>query len=485
MNNIMNQDPAAAQDEYSRLLTEADGERVIREVVEQCEPEADLGVFLMSYWGGSLKWARNRAAMTADRRDVQLLLTLRVRRSHQPVAVATNQIDSESVAAAVRLLNKRALQKASNRPLDRQLEILTWDTIPTTVWSDNTFNRPSSKNGELVNRLTDRSEAEGLLSAGFLESRGISATHYSLDPFGRDSRRFGRLTQAQCSVTVRNPQGSGSGWAGLSSYDFSVIDESAIANLALDKCIASVDAVRIEPGRYTTILEPQASSTMLEVFVRLLRRPAPEQGQGPLTLGADALVGRYLSKLGLKVVDERVTISHDPSDPLTGILSTPSVEAVTLIKNGILTTLYNSPQHALNELGEAKVSAARKAFYMHGGNTSVEEMISSTERGLIVTRLSNTQLVDADSVLLSGLTRDGLWLIEGGKITRAVRNFRFTESPWFMMNNIEQIGPSVPVWHPVDNPSDILIQPESSIAPIVVPTLKINDFSFTSTVDAV
>ncbi len=479
-----NHDPEWLQEDAPRLLTEAEGERVVREAVQQCEPGGNLRVTLMSYWTGSLKWARNRAAMTSDRRDILLSLTLYIR-SAQPAMVLTNQIDSDSVAAAVKLLNKRALEKADTRPLDRQLEIYEPDIPSTPVWSDETFNRPASKNGALINELTNKSESEGLLSAGYIESRGVNATYFQRDPYGRESRRFGQLTQAECSITVRYPDGSGSGWAGLSGYDFGAISESKLAQQALDKCMASANAVRIEPGRYTTILEPQASATMIESFVKALSRGTPETGRGPLTAGADSAVGRFLTKLGLRIVDERVTISHNPSDPAMGTLATPFVEAVTLIENGVLTNLFNSYTHALNELVETNVTAPRQAFRMEGGNISVEEMISSTERGLIVTRFSNPQMIDGDSLLLTGVTRDGLWLIENGKISKAVRNFRFTESPWFMMNNINQIGATAPVWNPVSNLRSVVIDPQNAIAPLIVPTLKINDFSFTSTVDAV
>jgi predicted Zn-dependent protease len=102
-------------------------------------------------------------------------------------------------------------------------------------------------------------------------------------------------------------------------------------------------------------------------------------------------------------------------------------------------------------------------------------MIRTTRRGLLVTRLSNVQVLDGSSLLATGLTRDGLWLIENGKITKAVKNFRFTESPLFVLNNIEQLGPAVPVFR------------ATGLAPMpaMVPPIKTRDFSFTAMVDAV
>ena len=96
-----------------------------------------------------------------------------------------------------------------------------------------------------------------------------------------------------------------------------------------------------------------------------------------------------------------------------------------------------------------------------------------------MTRFSNVALFDAMSLLSTGLTRDGLWLIEHGKITKAVKNFRFTESPLFVLNSIEQLGVPVPVFRPVKNPYT------PQLTPAIVPPIKSRDFSFTSTIDAI
>jgi predicted Zn-dependent protease len=108
---------------------------------------------------------------------------------------------------------------------------------------------------------------------------------------------------------------------------------------------------------------------------------------------------------------------------------------------------------------------------MNGGTTSIADMIASTKRGLLVTRFSNISMLDYDSALVSGFTRDGVWLIENGRITRAVRNLRFTESPLFAFNNVDALGASVRVFHPG--------------SPVVVPAAKLRDFNFTGLTSAV
>jgi predicted Zn-dependent protease len=114
---------------------------------------------------------------------------------------------------------------------------------------------------------------------------------------------------------------------------------------------------------------------------------------------------------------------------------------------------------------------------MSGGDTSVDEMIATTKRGLLVTRFSNLRGLDGTSLLSTGLTRDGLWLVENGKISKAVKNFRFTESPLFMLNSIEQLGVPVRVFRPTGTGGEL--------TPGIVPPLKVRDFSFTSAIDAI
>ena len=111
-----------------------------------------------------------------------------------------------------------------------------------------------------------------------------------------------------------------------------------------------------------------------------------------------------------------------------------------------------------------------QAYRMSGGNTSIEEMIARTERGLLVTRLTNVRLVDQNSLLCTGTTSDGVWLIERGEITRPVKNFRFRESPLFAFNSLEALGEPVRVlqWMPT-----------------IVPPALVHDFSMTSLADAV
>ena len=118
-------------------------------------------------------------------------------------------------------------------------------------------------------------------------------------------------------------------------------------------------------------------------------------------------------------------------------------------------------------------TGAPTSFIMSGGTTSLGDMIKSTQRGILVTRLWYLREVDPRTILYTGLTRDGTFLVENGKISKAIKNFRFNDSPLFMLNNLEAIGPAVR-----------LAGTEAGGA-VIVPPIKVKDFNFTSLSDAV
>jgi predicted Zn-dependent protease len=355
----------------------------------------------------------------------------------------------------------------------------------TAIWSDATYAVTPEARGEAARALIAPAEAKGMYSAGYLEMRAGSRVRLSSERMNSAPAPwdvpYTSWTQAQCSMTVRDKEGSGSGWAGLSSYDWARIDAPALAARALEKCVASQHPVALEPGRYTVILEPQAVAELVAIIETSMFREIPELGKGPWALAHDDVLGLWRTKLGLKVLDERITISHDPADPLLGIFPEFWMEPITWFEKGVLTNLSFLRNYALEQLNVNSGRRSLVGYRMSGGPTSVEEMISTTTRGLLVSHFSNISVLDGDSLLSTGLTRDGLWLIEHGKISKAVKNLRFTESPLFAFNSVDQMGEPVPVFRPVKNP----YEQNAPLTPAIVPPIKARDFSFTSTIDAI
>jgi predicted Zn-dependent protease len=480
-----------------RILFRTELEQILKRIQEKISSEGTYHVAIASMWQGGTRWARNRVRLASDRKDICIKIFRYI--DGGMGSAQTNQIDDVSIAGAVRYAEWRAnLERRNPQPIDKPLPLPDTQQMPAKVWSDATYQYQFPHASRVIQRTTSRADSAGVMAAGYLESFSGAVLYHSTlgrphDPF----HDYAQLTQAHCSVTVRHPSGLGSGWAGVSSYDLNMLNADALADRAMDKCLSSLHPVRIEPGRYTAILEPQAVSDIVTPLIRsryLMSRSTPEAfNKGPFFLGFDSSLKIARSKLGLKIVDERISVWHDPTDPELGIVSPSQTEhglgPITWIKNGVLTTLAYPIHYATNRLGETDGASHRMSYRMSGGETTLDEMIASTERGILVTRFSQPTVTHAGSMMASGLTRDGLWLIEGGKITHAIRNFRTLESPLFALNNVEQLGVPTPVFNPGLASSPLFeawaIEPHNALASVIVPPLKIRDFSFSSTIDAV
>jgi predicted Zn-dependent protease len=401
----------------------------------------------------------------------------------------TNQIDAESLRGAV-AWTERIVREfprgSSEESLVAQFTPDALDYPKTHIWSEPTYDMQNDQRSIIANRLIASADAAGMVSAGYLS---IAADGISLST--SNGRFFyAPRTLAECSLTVRDPDGTGSGWAGASSYDWNRFDVAKLAAIALDKCLRSRNPVAVEPGRYTTILEPQA---VFDLLVQLFRSPfgylerSTEESAPPSAMpfhvgvqsypvsewGPPARIGE--TRIGQRVLDNRITLSFDPLDPDLGTLpfasnGDPQVP-LTWVKDGVLTTLAYDRFSGLHDFRDDPGKLGTGVFRMSGGTTSIDEMIATTKRGVIVTRFWDTEIIDVGSILCTGVTRDGLWLIENGKISHPIKNFRFTESPLFAFNQIDQLGVPVPVFTPG--------------VPAVCPLVKVRDFSFTAMVDAV
>lgn len=445
----------------------------------------EIALHIRSRWSANLRWARNAITTAGDTTEPQVRITVYHR--NRSASFMINRLDDASIRSALGHIARRLeLQEPSDVPFAlRSAE----DYIETDLWSDATYQLDAAQRAALQRELVGPAEAEGLLSAGYLE---VSATGNGVV---NSAGLFAYLpeTRAEFSVTVRDPSGTGSGWAGVANKDWREIDAARLSAIALDKCKRSLDPVAIEPGRYTVILEPQAVSDLMQPLIRSLARIPAEMGMGPWadrpehTAQTDFLVddsislaaamgggGGGNSKIGQLVLDPRITISADPADPEGPFLpfapdGSPN-RAVKWIENGVLRELSYPRSYANQMLNKPDPLNNSGAYRMSGGDTSIEEMIARTERGLLVTRLTNVRVVDGDSLLCTGTTSDGLWLIERGEITRPVKNFRFRESPLFAFNSLEALGKPVRVLQQM---------------PAIVPPAMVHDFSMTSLADAV
>jgi predicted Zn-dependent protease len=242
----------------------------------------------------------------------------------------------------------------------------------------------------------------------------------------------------------------------------------------VQKAKDSRNPVAIEPGRYTTILEPTAVGNLVQLIANAMQARSADEGRSFFSKQGGG------NKIGLKVVDERVTLLSDPAD-------SPStsggydgdgmpLEKVTWIENGVVKNLNYDRFWAQKQGVQPTRSGGRSALRMLGGTTSVADMVKNTERGILVTRFWYIRGVDPRTILYTGLTRDGTFLIENGKVTRPIKNFRFNESPIFFLNNLEAMGPTIRI-----NASENL----GAGGAVYMPPIKVRDFTFSSLSDAV
>jgi predicted Zn-dependent protease len=417
-----------------------------------------LQVVIYSTWGVDIHWGRNRVTTATDGRMTSVEITRLGRNGTGQVV--TDQLDDASLDAAVRTA-ERFRRMLPDDPNDAPMPWVPQPYADPPIWSRPTIAIDTATCGSIARAAIETTQRSGLVGAGYLAAQASA-----LALFGRAGlAAYNRRTSAELSTTVRDEVRHASGWAGHSSWDWGRIDPAAIAATAVDIAIRARDPVAIEPGRYTTILQPQAVADFLGLLINpsTLFRELAESGRGPFAAGPN------MSKLGQQIADTRVTIGQDPMRDLG---TRPfdwqgdAIRAVNWIEGGRLMALGYGREYALESLNDPWGCPVAEGFSMTGGTSTIDEMIASTTRGVLVTRLSNLLVLDRTSVLATGVTRDGIWLIERGTITKAIKNFRFTESPVFVLNNIEQIGPAVQVFKPGD--------------PVTVPALKVRDFSFTS-----
>ena len=413
---------------------------------------------------GNTRFAVNQISTGGDNYDA----TLAVRSSvgKRSAVVNTNKLDDASLKSAVQLSER--LAKLSPEDPEAMPELGPQTYVEGKGWSESTASLDPSARANAARAITEPSRVAGLVSTGYLETQaGATAVANSKGLFA-----YGRQTALSLTTTVRTQDGTGSGWAGATSHDFARLDPKALGERAIDKARRSVNPVGIEPGRYTVILEPTAVGNLIQFITFAMSARNADEGRSFFSKAGGG------NKIGMKVVDERVTISSDPLDPEayanTFAGDGQPLTKTTWIENGVVKNLSYDRFWAQKQ-GKQPLPTSG-TVRMSGGTTTTDQMIASTERGIIVTRFWYLRPVDPRTILYTGLTRDGTFLIERGKITRAIKNFRFNESPIFMLNNLDAMG------------APVRVSASEAGGPglaIVVPPIKVRDFNFTSLSDAV
>jgi predicted Zn-dependent protease len=441
------------------IINKEEAQALLKKVIgyskaDECEASID------GRNGGNIRTALNSVS-TAGEVDLMSLSVTSVY-GKKAGSASIDEFDDASLEKVVRRSEELAQLSPANA---ERMPLLGPQTFPESItYNETTAAMTPDTRAEMVGKSLAVTKEAGLIAAGYLEnSTGFIAVMNSKGLFA-----YNKSSDVIFSITARNEAGTGSGYAARGFTDVKKMDTYSATKIAATKARSSVDAKAIEPGKYTVILEPVAATYMLENMFRFDARSA-EEGRSFLSKPGGG------TRMGEKLVDDKVTIYSDPFNPdlpaSTWNADGLPNEKTYWIQDGVVKNLSYSRYWA--EKKGVKPVPGPENIIMLGGDATIEDMIKSTERGILVSRLWYIRMVDPQSLLLTGLTRDGTFYIENGKIKFPVKNFRFNESPVIMLNNVEALG-----------------KPERSISvesyrSYLIPPMKIRDFTFSSLSDAV
>jgi len=388
-----------------------------------------------------------------------LTVSIRTVASGRTARATTNRIDEDSLRAAI----EASLSLAHSQPKDPRLLPMPGKLRYRAV---NRFIKPtaalSAENRAMaVRRACDLAVKNGQIAAG------IYSNGQSQSALGNSRGLFAayRETHSEFSITVQ--EGPAASWAKANSADVRAFDPQKLAARASEKAHLAVNARELAPGRYTVILEPAAVLDLVGFLFYDFAATALEDKRSCLN-----------DRMGKQLFGQNITISDDVYHPLQQGAPFDGEglprQRVQLVDRGIPKNLVYSRAAAKavhkqptghgfalpNEYGEAPMN-----LVFAGGDFSIDKMVASTERGLLVTRLWYIREVDPYEKVMTGMTRDGLFLVENGRVTAAVRNFRFNQSIIEMLKNVELLSPAVRATG-------------EEAFEMVVPAMKVRDFHF-------
>jgi predicted Zn-dependent protease len=409
---------------------------------------------------GNIRFARN-AVSTAGLTD-DTTLTVRVAFGKRQGTASINEFDDKSLEKAVRRAEDLARLAQENPEFMPAVARQQYKASNTFV--QKTADIDPEIRAQAAAYAIEACRKKGLVSAGFLtDTTSFQTVANSNGVFGHQA-----LTSLDFTCTIRTEDGRGSGWVKRSARDLARFDPREAADVAIEKALRSVDAKALEPGRYTVILEPAATSDLLAYMMNFDARRADE-GRSFLSKAGGK------NRLGDKLFDQQVNIWTDPWNPDVPVLPWDDTmlprERQDLIKDGRIASLDYSLFWAKQKGVRAVGSPGN--MIMGGTNKTTAELIANTKKGVLVTRTWYIRMVDPQSVALTGLTRDGTFYVENGKIKYPIKNFRFNESPVTILNNVDELG------------KPVVIGGDEVPYQMVLPPMKVRDFNFTSLSDAV
>jgi len=425
--------------------------------------------------------ARNRVQRLSNGETLQLEITTAFG-SKGMIALSVNQLDPETLRAAVAYTERVAHESIGDPALTRDaMPIPPRQYLDATCWFDTTAAALSDDRHDMVEAIVQPMIAAKLIGAAFIGASAYSTMYANKQGI----LAAGQSTDAELIVTgwsrpSATSRGS-SGWAGQAARDWTKINPDAVVADTIRFARGMAEPVAFEPGRRVAILGRPAMAQIVATMGRYYDAAATHAGETPLS-------GH---KLNDKIWDERLTLSSDPNDPDGGYLpfddrGDPRIP-MTWINRGRLENLAYGPYTAAYS-GVTPANPAPESVRLGvPTNTAstpalqtIEEMIANCKEGIYVNRVADIEIIHGRSGLLSGVTNGGCFLIRNGKIEKAVKDFRFLDSPYFFLNRLVAVGTSERTafgyapWHG-----------EWPLPPTIVPPVMVRDFNFVALADNV
>lgn len=442
-----------------QLLSEKEAKSIIDKVLSLSTAD-ETSVTVSGSRTGNIRYAQNMVTTSGERENLTISITTYFGKRSGTVTI--NELNDAVIKAAVQQAEEVARLAPENG--EHMPALPPQQYIRGINYSEKTAAITPAYRARLAAASIQPCREQKLDGAGYLEdSTGFVAIGNSKGLFG-----YNRATTIDFTTTVRTADGRGSGFAVQNFTDASKVDSKGATALAAQKARASADAIELPPGKYTVILEPAAlagsgDSSFLSNFLGALDARNADEGRSFFGKKGGG------NKLGEQLFSELLTIYSDPAHPevptMPFALDGRPQQKVTWVEKGVLKNLVYSRFWA--EKQGVNATPPPTGVIVAGGTQTLDQMIASSDKTILITRTWYMRPLNQQSLLVTGLTRDGVFYIEGGKIKHAVKNFRFNESPVNIFRNMEAVGRSV------------------RIGNNLVPPMKVRDFNFSSLSDAV
>ena len=448
------------------LLSETEAKAICQKALDAVKAD-DAEVSVRGEKFSHLRFAANEFSTSGYREDVNVEVTAWV--GQRKGSASTNELDDASLRALV----AEAEELARVSPVDEEyLPTLAPQSYqPVGGFVEGTIKMPLEARAKTVGDVIALCEKSGAAGAGFHQARGQGeATATKNGNFF-----YGRSTLASLSLTARTPDGTGSGYAIRNHFDIAKLDTTRVASVAVEKALRSRRPRPLDPGVYTVILEPQAVSDLVGLLPFAFDARRADEGRSAFSASGGK------TKIGERVLDERLSLYSDPwhaelPGPAAASNGVPA-RKIHLVRNGMLERLVYSRIWAKKKQVEPTPGPVNAILESSVKPAAVEDMIRDTKRGLLIGRFWYIRSIDPRTISYTGLTRDGVWLIEDGKIQHPVQNLRFNQSILELLGpgNVDLIGAS-----------ERVSRSESQGASAqMMPAIKVKRFHLTSVSEAV